>query len=75
LWKNSLNGIADLENKMINKLAKEFEISGGSIKNVIQFSWLYARRSGESISYKHLIQGIRRELLKDGKTLEMNIDG
>ena len=75
LWKNSLNGIADLEDKLIIKLAKEFEISGGSIKNVIQFSWLYAKRTDESINYKHLIEGIRRELMKDGKTLEMNIDG
>lgn len=74
LWKNSLKNIAEISIDNINKLAKEFEISGGSIKNIIQFSWLYSKRIGESINYKHLIQGVKRELMKDGKTLENNID-
>ena len=75
LWKNSLKNLSKINDKEINKLAKEYEISGGSIKNIIQFSWLYSKRKNEKISYKHLIQGIKRELMKDGKTLENSFDG
>lgn len=75
LWKNSLKNLTEISDKEINKLAKEFEISGGSIKNIIQFSWLYSKRKNENISYKHLIQGVKRELMKDGKTLENSFDG
>ena len=56
-------------------MAKDYEISGGSIKNVIQFSWLYAKRNGGEINYKHVIQGVKREMIKDGKTFETIIDG
>lgn len=75
LWKNSLKNLSKINENEINKLAKEYEISGGSIKNIIQFSWLYSKRKNEKISYKHLIQGVKRELMKDGKTLENSFDG
>ena len=75
LWKNSLKNLTEISDKEINKLAKEYEISGGSIKNIIQFSWLYSKRKNVNISYKHLIQGVKRELMKDGKTLENSFDG
>ena len=75
LWNNALNDISQIEPKLLNKLAKDYEISGGSIKNVIQFSWLYAKRNGGEINYKHVIQGVKREMIKDGKTFETIIDG
>ena len=75
LWNNALNDISEIDKKYLNKLAKEYEISGGSIKNVVHFSWLYAKRNGGVIDYKHVIRGVKREMIKDGKTFETIIDG
>ena len=75
LWNNALNNISEIEEKHLNKLAKDYEISGGSIKNVVHFSWLYAKRNGGIIDYKHVIRGVKREMIKDGKTFETTIDG
>lgn len=72
LWKNFLNDISDISEKSISKFSKEFEISGGSIKNVIQYAWLYSKRNNEAIKVEHIIQGIKRELMKDGKSVEIN---
>ena len=70
LWTNSLSPLSNIDVDAINKLAKDYEISGGSIKNAIQFSWLYSKRNGGIIKYKHLVQGIKRELIKEGKSIE-----
>ena len=45
-------------------------MSGGDIKNVIQYAWLLSKRNQSSITEKEIIQGIRRELIKDGKSLD-----
>ena len=71
LWSKALEGVSDLDTTTIKDFAKDYEISGGSIKNVIQFSWLLSKRNNkELIGKKELIQGIKRELNKDGKSLE-----
>ncbi|RPF74141.1 MAG: ATP-binding protein [Rickettsiales bacterium TMED289] len=75
LWNKALNDISEIDEKYLNKLAKDYEISGGSIKNVVHFSWLYAKRNGGVIDYKHVIRGVKREMIKDGKTFETIIDG
>jgi hypothetical protein len=70
LWTNFLNQMATVEKDTIDRLSKDFKLSGGSIKNIIQFSWLLAKRNGTEISEKILLQGIRRELNKDGKSID-----
>ncbi len=71
LWSKALEGVSDLDTTTIKDFAKDYEISGGSIKNVIQFSWLLSKRNNKKlIGKKELIQGIKRELNKDGKSLE-----
>ena len=40
------------------------------IKNVIQSAWLLAKRNQSEITEKEIIQGIRRELIKDGKSID-----
>ena len=72
LWGNFLNDISDLPEKSINRFSKDYEISGGSIKNVIQYAWLYSKRKKDKIKDEHIIQGIKRELMKDGKSVEIN---
>tara|TARA_B100001250_G_scaffold414342_1_gene452082 strand:+ start:2872 stop:4218 length:1347 start_codon:yes stop_codon:yes gene_type:complete len=70
LWKKSLSGIIELDSSLINYLAKEFVLSGGSIKNVIQFSWLLSQRKKCKIGKSEIITAIRRELRKEGKSIE-----
>ena len=70
LWTNFLNEMATVDKDTIDRLSKDFKLSGGSIKNVIQFSWLLAKRNGTEISEKIILQGIRRELNKDGKSID-----
>ncbi len=69
LWKNFLNNISDIPTDKINQISKDYEVSGGTIKNVINYAWLYSKRNNSKIDLKYLIQGIKRELMKDGKTI------
>jgi hypothetical protein len=50
------------------KLAREYEMSGGSIVNVLRYACLRAvTRAPQAIRQDDLVAGIRRELRKDGK--------
>ena len=70
LWKNALNGISNINEKQVHSIAREYEITGGSIKNIIQYSWLLSKRNNQkNVSKKELLQGIKRELNKDGKSI------
>lgn len=69
LWKNFLNGLSDITIQEIDLLAREHELSGGNIKNVVQFAWLLAKRNKSPLTKNEIVQGIRRELIKDGKSL------
>lgn len=70
LWVNALNGIAELDKKFIDQIANTYEISGGVIKNVIQYAWLLSKSTGNEITSNHILSGIKRELFKDGKSFE-----
>lgn len=70
LWVNALNGIAELDKKFIDQIANTYEISGGVIKNVIQYAWLLSKSTGNEITANHILSGIKRELFKDGKSFE-----
>lgn len=70
LWTNALNGIADLSEAEIDKISKTYKISGGSIKNVIQYAWLKSKAGNTVIKLENIMIGIRRELAKDGKSFE-----
>lgn len=70
LWTNALKGIIELNDNEITKIAEAYEISGGAIKNIIQFAWLKAKSLQQPISKETLLIGIRRELSKDGKSFE-----
>ena len=70
LWLNALKNISDLPLSFIKEISKSYEISGGVIKNVIQYAWLIAKKHKHPISEKQILAGIRRELVKDGKSFE-----
>ena len=68
LWRNALNSFNVSSKVDYSDLAKRFEVSGGSINNAVQFSWLTAKRYGQDvIQPENIIHGIMRELGKEGK--------
>lgn len=70
LWVNALEDISNLSIDIIKEISKTYEISGGTIKNVIQYAWLLSKKSKTPITKKEILSGIRRELAKDGKYFE-----
>lgn len=54
----------------LNLISADFEISGGSITNVVRYCSLLAiKRENRIIHHADIIEGIRREFLKEGKTI------
>ena len=65
-----MSGLVELDEKELKEIAKNYEIAGGSIKNVIQYAWLKSKHKNSTISLNEILMGIRRELNKDGKSFE-----
>lgn len=54
----------------LERIAHQYELSGGSIMNVVQFASLMAlNRNDKAITVDSLVQGIKKELKKEGKTM------
>jgi hypothetical protein len=68
LWNKAFEGIASFPDAFIKGLSETYELSGGSIKNVIQYSWLLSKKNNSEIAEKYVLAGIKKELNKDGKS-------
>lgn len=71
LWKNLLPNpsllAADVD---LAFLAEKYELSGGSLTNVIRYAAIRATRmKRQQLEQADLLQGINKELLKEGRTL------
>ncbi len=72
LWQDNFEGqtcplAADVD---LERLAREHELTGGSIVNVLRYACLKAVvREPPQIEARDLLQGIRRELHKEGRSL------
>ncbi|HEY4150650.1 MAG TPA: ATP-binding protein [Chitinophagaceae bacterium] len=54
----------------LERIAQQYELSGGSIMNVVQFASLRTlSRNEKKITVDDLVQGIKKEFKKEGKTL------
>jgi ATP-dependent 26S proteasome regulatory subunit len=63
------SGLQIDESVNLEELARQYELSGASILNAIQFAALQAyTRSDKFIFQKDLIDGIRKEYLKEDKS-------
>ena len=71
LWENALNGISKLDTSDIKYISENFNLSGGSIKNVVQYAWLKSLKKESDINKNDLILGIKRELIKEGKIFDI----
>ena len=71
LWKSSLNGKAEPGDGVdLLSLAQDYELSGGAITNVVRYGAISALQMNRTqINQNDLIQGISKELRKEGKTL------
>lgn len=71
IWKNAFSPKAILEKQIdLARIAEKFELSGGNIMNVVRYSSLKAlSRNGNRILLEDIEEGIRREVLKEGRTM------
>ena len=71
IWKNAFSAQSQPPAKEeLERIAQQFDLSGGSIMNVVQFASLMAlSRNDNAITVENLLQGIKKELKKEGKTM------
>jgi hypothetical protein len=69
IWREAFSHKAQLEARVdLGAIAEEHELSGGTIMNVVRHASLAALgRGGDLILLDDLSEGIRRELLKEGR--------
>ncbi|MCB0397540.1 MAG: ATP-binding protein, partial [Flavobacteriales bacterium] len=70
IWKNGFSDQVVLEEKIdLKNIAAKYELSGGPIMNIIQYSCLMALNRGNNIiTQKDIMEGIRKEFGKFGRT-------
>ena len=78
LWKTILEELAGRDTvlyleKDLEKLAQLIEITGAQIKQAILSAVFMSRRDKSGISLTHLLKGLERELMKEGKGLGRQI--
>ena len=71
LWRNAYSPKAVLENRVdLQAVAEKYDLSGGTIMNVVRYSSLKTlSRNDNVISLDDIEAGIRREFLKEGRTV------
>lgn len=71
IWNNAFSAACQPPGRdELERIAQQYELSGGSIMNVVQFASLMAlNRSENTITVDNLLQGIKKELRKEGKTM------
>lgn len=69
LWKRSFSEKSTMDKDVsLEEIAADYELSGGSIINVVQYCSVLAYSRKENIIRKEdILEGIRREFLKEGK--------
>ena len=75
IWHQLLEEIAGekvLTKSKIKSLANNIELSGAQIKFSILGAMFAARREQKTMTMVHLLRGINRELMKEGKVLSKN---
>jgi hypothetical protein len=71
LWRGAFSNQTQFDGTIdLEEIAKKYDIAGGSIVNVVRYATLMAVANGsDMITYGDLIDGIRREYAKLGRTL------
>lgn len=71
IWREAFPRAATLEPAIdLARLAEKHELSGGTILNIVRYASLMALSRGDGIvRLEHLDEGVRRELLKEGRAV------
>lgn len=71
LWQNTFSPHTRLEDKInLKDIASKYDLTGGSIVNIVQYCSLMAMKRGSNIiEYNDLVEGIHKEFQKEGKTI------
>ena len=71
IWQHAFSPKTQLESDIdLNRIAEKYELAGGTIMNVVRYSSLKAlSRNDDTILLADVEEGIRREFLKEGRTL------
>ncbi len=71
IWERAFSPKAVLEERIrLDRLAEKYELSGGTIMNVVRYASLKAlSRNTATLHMNDMEEGIRRELLKEGRSL------
>ncbi len=75
LWKKNLPANIILETTItIEELAKKYSLTGANIVNIVQYACLKTiANQKEQIQRQYLLEGIKREYSKEGKTINIGI--
>jgi AAA+ superfamily predicted ATPase len=70
LWRQGFSPQSQLETALdLERIAHEHTLAGGSIMNVVRYASLQALKAGRTvIAHEDVLQGIRREYAKEGKS-------
>jgi SpoVK/Ycf46/Vps4 family AAA+-type ATPase len=71
LWQRAFSPKSRLDSRIdLDRIAEKYELAGGTIMNVVRYSSLRALSRNENIILSTDVEeGIRRELLKEGRTV------
>ena len=71
IWQNTFSKKTSFADDVdLTKISADFELSGGSIANVVRYCSLLAmKRTGRLIYNDDILEGVRKEFLKEGKTV------
>lgn len=71
LWKKGFSAASTLHSDVnLRKIARKYELSGGTTINVVRYSSLMAlKRGSNEITLTDIEEGIRQEYLKEGRTI------
>lgn len=71
IWEGLLPATAPCEPALdLDLLARDYELSGGEIRNSVLSAAFFAAAEGTPIGLRHLKRGLHRELLKTGRVLD-----
>lgn len=70
LWQKYFNDIFNMEEIDLEKIARDYEVTGGGIINVLRYCTIAARQRGSNTIFIEDIQkGINKEFQKEGMTI------
>lgn len=71
LWKNAFSPKTQLDSRIhLDEIASKYDLSGGAIVNIVQYCSLMAmKRGSNTIDYDDMLEGIRKEFQKEGKSM------